>query len=354
VTSSPGARTPAAYRLGSAVGMGESRPAGSIHEDLPGDPARHPLALVAARCCVCGDRGAEPVAVAEDFDYRTSPDSFLTLRCNGCGSVYLSPAPAAQERERIYSSDYAAATGRPVGLSRRLHLRRITRDVAERCNDLRPGARILAVGYGSGLHLQLLEALAGNGWQLDAVGPTSSAAAVRMVHGPESEIHPRELEDLEPAPEAYDLAVLPHTLEYVADPSSTLAALSRLLRPGGRAVVVVNNLASPSFRWFGGRHWGGYDLPRQRRLFTAEALRLLAQQSRLDLTSLSTVASGGTWVRSVRRLLQDWAAPAWLARRFGDDSLLTALSFGLVEGVCQRAGNGALMVAVLQRPEVSE
>jgi SAM-dependent methyltransferase len=353
VTSSPGARTPPAYRLGSAVGTAEARPATSTHEDLPEDPGRHPLVLVAAGCCVCGDRGAEPVAVAEDFDYRTSPDSFLTLRCNGCGSVYLNPAPAEQERERIYSPDYTAATARPAGLPRRLHLRRITRDVAQRCSALGPGARILAVGYGSGLHLQVLDALAGNGRQLEAVGPTP-AAALPVVHGPECEIHPGELEDLEPAPGAYDLALLPHTLEYVSDPSSTLAALSRLLRPGGRAVVVVNNLASPSFRWFRGRHWGGYDLPRQRRLFTAEALRLLAQQSRLDLTSLSTLASGGTWVRSMRRLLQDWAAPAWLARRFGENSLLAALSFGVVEALCQRGGKGALMVAVLQRPEESK
>jgi hypothetical protein len=117
-------------------------------------------------------------------------------------------------------------------------------------------------------------------------------------------------------------------------------------------VIVVNNLASPSFRVFQGRHWGGYDLPRQRRLFTPEALRRLVQRSNLELISLSTLASGGTWVRSIRRLLQDWSAPAWFVHRFGHRSLVAAAGFGALDTVQQLRGRGALMVAVVRRPEV--
>ena len=51
------------------------------------------LSLVPARCCLCEDDDAEPVAVGEDFEYRTSPDSFLAMRCRGCGLIYLILAP---------------------------------------------------------------------------------------------------------------------------------------------------------------------------------------------------------------------------------------------------------------------
>jgi SAM-dependent methyltransferase len=166
------------------------------------------------------------------------------------------------------------------------------------------------------------------------------------------EVHLGQLEDVDLGNEFYDLAFLVHTLEHASDPPATLAALYRILRPGGRAVVVVNNLASPCFRWFRGRHWGGYDAPRQRRIFTTDALRLLARRSGLNLHSLSTLPSGDVWIRSMRRLLHDWGAPAWLEQRFDEDSLMAALGFGMLEAVCQRGGRGGLVVAMLSRPEL--
>lgn len=43
-----------------------------------------PLNLVAVKCCICSNDNSEPVAVGEDFEYRTSPDTFLMVRCQGC------------------------------------------------------------------------------------------------------------------------------------------------------------------------------------------------------------------------------------------------------------------------------
>ena len=341
MTISPGAHVPTANRVEPEVGMAELPPRGSDQADLSSEVARGPLTLVAGSCCVCGDEGAEPVGVVEDFDYRSSPDSFLTLRCSGCGCVYLNLAPAEHERDRIYQS---------TGLPRSRRLRRTIEELARRCGTLAPEARVLDVGCGSGHSLRILRGLARHGWRLEGAEPTK--AAVQMAHIAGCEVHPGRLEDLGLANELYDLAFLVHTLEHASDPTATLAALCRILRPGGRAVVVVNNLASPSFRWFRGRHWGGYDAPRQRRLFTADALRRLARRSGLNLLSLSTLPSGDMWVRSMRRLLQDWGAPAWLERRFGEDALVAGLGFGMLEAVCQRGGKGGLVVAMLSRPEV--
>jgi SAM-dependent methyltransferase len=53
----------------------------------------------------------------------------------------------------------------------------------------------------------------------------------------------------------YDCVLLNENLEYMSDPRTQLADIGRALRPGGRAVVVLNNPASPSFALFGSRHW---------------------------------------------------------------------------------------------------
>lgn len=77
-----------------------------------GSPCRpnhtQPLSLVAVKCCICDVDDAEPIAVGEDFEYRTSPDTFLAMQCRCCGLVYLNPRPAITELDQIYPADYHA------------------------------------------------------------------------------------------------------------------------------------------------------------------------------------------------------------------------------------------------------
>ena len=98
-------------------------------------PARpvstRPLVTEAARCCICGTRDSEPVGVGPDFEYRTSPDSFLAVRCTHCGVVYLDRRPVAAELDRIYPDHYHAFAftedrfGFVYSVRRRLEARRL-------------------------------------------------------------------------------------------------------------------------------------------------------------------------------------------------------------------------------------
>lgn len=67
-----------------------------------------PLKLIYVRCGVCGSDDAEPIGVGEDFEYRTSDDTFLAMCCNSCGLVYLNPRPDVSEFETIYPPNYHA------------------------------------------------------------------------------------------------------------------------------------------------------------------------------------------------------------------------------------------------------
>src|SRR4051812_44935514 len=73
-----------------------------MHEQgSPARPRPGPLSLVPVRCCICQADDGEPLAVGEDFEYRTSPDTFLAMRCPGCGLVSLTPRPSAEALDRI-------------------------------------------------------------------------------------------------------------------------------------------------------------------------------------------------------------------------------------------------------------
>jgi hypothetical protein len=251
------------------------------------------LHLVPATCCACGDEPSEPVAITEDFDLRTSSDTFLALQCLGCGSVFLSLVPGDDSAARVYPAEYRLIQApRLIGAPE-------------------PGTSVLSLG-------------------------------VRVPAGrfgaPGSE-------------GTYDYAVLNLTLEHVAEPTAVLAAVRDALRPGARAVVILHNLGSPAFRFFKGRHWGGYDAPRQRRVLSVQGLKRLADGAGLEMESLSTVAASGPWDRSMRRWCQDWRAPVWLADRFGDRAVLSPALFTALDAVLRLRGRAALMVATLRRPE---
>jgi SAM-dependent methyltransferase len=149
---------------------------------------------------------------------------------------------------------------------------------------------------------------------------------------------------------AYALIMLYDTLEYCADPMAELAEVREYLRPGGRVILALHNLDSPGFTLFAGRHWGGYDFPRQRALYPPRALRLMAGRAGLEVESLSSAPNAACWVDSLHRWLTDWRAPSWLARRFLPSSAVATSVLGLVETPMHWCGRGSIRVVALRRP----
>ena len=88
------------------------RPSGA---DRIGPTDRPRLRLVPAVCALCGVDDADPVGVGQDFEYRTSPDHFLAVRCRRCGLVFLNPRPADEEAGRIYPTTTTRSTSRRPG-----------------------------------------------------------------------------------------------------------------------------------------------------------------------------------------------------------------------------------------------
>src|SRR5581483_9155409 len=155
-----------------------------------------PLTLVPTRCCLCGVEDADPIAVGEDFEYRTSPDSFLAVRCRRCGLVYLNPRPDTRDLGRIYPIDYHAFNfsegqfGLVYKVRRRLEAKRLLAS----CRALGPEARILDVGCGDGFHLELLREYGRPGWTLEGID--ASDRAVEAARGRGLLVHRGSVQDV--------------------------------------------------------------------------------------------------------------------------------------------------------------
>jgi SAM-dependent methyltransferase len=316
----------------------------------PEAPTEAPLQLESVVCCLCGVEDVEPVAVGEDFEYRTCRDSFLMVKCLRCGLHFLNPRPVEKEFSRIYPNDYHAFQfdAEQFGLVYRVR-RRIDLDRLRMwCGGLPKNARILDVGCGDGFHLRMLQSFARPGWSLEGIDADSRAVEAARKSG--LSVSQGRIESMALPTNHYDLVLLIMTIEHVGDPVSFLQRIRELLRPGGKLVIITDNTDSPDYTLFGGRHWGGYHFPRHWNLFSPRTLRLLAEKSDYRVERLATSFSPVNWVYSIRNLLVDYGAPNWLVNQFSLKSALSLAAGTFLDVLLNVLHRGAILFARFQKP----
>lgn len=101
-------------------------------------------------------------------------------------------------------------------------------------SELEPENRVLDVGCGNGTYLAELRRR-----QIDAVGCDLSLGMLEAVDG-----HPHltnaDVTHLPFADDSFDVVLAPHMLYHVDDRARAAQEMRRVLRPGGRSVVVTN------------------------------------------------------------------------------------------------------------------
>jgi 2-polyprenyl-6-hydroxyphenyl methylase / 3-demethylubiquinone-9 3-methyltransferase len=111
------------------------------------------------------------------------------------------------------------------------------------------GHRVLDVGCGGGL---MSEGMARRGAHVLGIDLAPEALAVARLHALEAEIavdyrHIAVEALAESAPAGFDLVTCLEMLEHVPDPAAIVAALARLVRPGGNVIVSTINRNAKAF-----------------------------------------------------------------------------------------------------------
>jgi 2-polyprenyl-3-methyl-5-hydroxy-6-metoxy-1,4-benzoquinol methylase len=208
-----------------------------------------------------------------------------------CGLAWLDPVPVPEEVPRLYASYYTHRTsgeagGRTprdllYGVYRALHsvVAQIV-GLAEEMRlmqqaglgDMQPG-RLLDVGCGDG---GFLDHMRRKGWTAEGSEVDASAAGIARRRG--LTVHLGDLTALDLPSSVYDAITLRHVLEHLPDPRPVFETARRLLRPGGRLVVVTPNIQSLGHQRFG-RAWRGLEPPRHFCLYHPDLLRRLAERA---------------------------------------------------------------------------
>jgi arsenite methyltransferase len=122
--------------------------------------------------------------------------------------------------------------------------RRATREILA----LRPGEDVLDVGSGPGFLAAEMKDEVGPGGRVVGVDPSESMLSLARQYAPAAEFRPGGALELPFEDASFDVVVSTQVLEYVDDVAAALAEARRVLRPGGRALVLDTDWASIVWR----------------------------------------------------------------------------------------------------------
>ncbi len=322
-------------------------------------------------CDWCGERRAEVVLRGRDRAHGL-PGEFAVVRCTRCGLARTDPRPTLAALASADPATYpehqagrgggAAGARPPRGLLRWALVNGRGYPLGRAWGGpLRPAARAAAAVLLAGRRYHIYIPYTGEGRLLDfgcgtgryvarmaaagwrAEGVDADARAVRRAREAGLVVHHGTLPGLDLPAGAFDAVTMWQALEHVPSPKATLAAVVRLLRPGGRLVVVCPRLDSLEARWFG-TWWFALELPRHLWHFTEATLRRHVEGAGLVVERVRSVRRPAVVRRSFAHLAADSgrAVHRALAR--------SRLVAGLVSWTAWLAGRSGQMLLEARRP----
>ena len=246
-------------------------------------------------CSLCGSPGKLLHGGLSDHEFG-APGVWSVRRCTApdCGLAWLDPRPLTAEIGKLYARYYTHtvdsaddgspelrsydSTGAKKLLKQCLAALFFWRRAAFQSdrNYLQgvPPGRLLDVGCGNGLFMGSMARL---GWSAHGIDFDANALMQAQRYAGVTTAQGDLVEQALP-PASFDAIHLGNVIEHLPEPASTLAECHRLLKPGGRLVLITPNIDSLGHRLFG-PDWRGLEAPRHLFLFNGRSLSRLARSA---------------------------------------------------------------------------
>lgn len=166
--------------------------------------------------------------------------------------------------------------------------------------------RVLDVGAGTGDQVAELVRLG-----YDAIGlePNAQAVAIALSRGRPVHHGTAEAPPFEDA--SFDTVILSQVMEHLVDPIAALSSLRRLLRPGGRLIVLTPNVQGVPRRLFG-NEWAHWHPPYHVHLFGRSQLRRAIAQAGYRVEQVATLTPSFWLNMSVQLRRHDSQRTGWV------------------------------------------
>lgn len=267
----------------------------------------------------CGLLWLDPMPIAEDIgsayaNYYTHGDR---IQINSIGPL---KRIGRLMRLGYWASEYNYRPGGETVLAECLGkflylfpIRRREADADVRCLEAIPRGRLLDVGCGSG---EWLIEMRERGWEVEGVDFDEGAVTAAKQRG--LPVRCGSLEEHTLPGSSFDAVTLSHVVEHLSNPIETLAECARILKPGGKLVLMTPNGASLGHRIFK-QSWRGLEPPRHLHLFSMGSMRQALAMAGFETISIDPFIVTSVTYESIL-LWQGWSGfaegtprnwPAW-------------------------------------------
>ena len=222
---------------------------------------------------------------------------------DSCGLVWLDPMPMEEDIAFAYRSYYTHQGEDAIRnfgkmsyqllcgvLSRATGLINEKRAIRTRyLGDQTPG-NMLEIGCGSGDYMKYMKNL---GWRVEGVEIDPAACRCAREENLLT-VHEGTLESAVFPDNGFDAIVMNHVIEHIYNPVELLKECHRIIKPGGRVILITPNIESWGHSQFQ-ENWRGLEPPRHIHIFSPRTMNKMAklanfkrrmlQQQQLMLTS---------------------------------------------------------------------
>ena len=307
-----------------------------------------------------------------------APGIWSLMRCPKCGLVWLNPRPIPEDIGKLYETYHTHSASNQVpklAILRRLIRNSILatrlgytelvdgsfqrmlgrffswitpiREMAElsvMCLNRQKRGKLLDVGCGSGAFLAKIKEL---GWDVVGVEPDRQAVKVAREHFGLN-VYEGMLEEVGFPDNEFNAITMSHVIEHLYNPVSTLKECYRILKPGGRLVIITPNVESLGARLFR-EAWRGWEPPRHLYLFSPSTLQTLTKKAGLKVIQIRTTARSARWMWAASHLIHhNDILPGGSPQKVAPGLRLAGVAFQVMEhGLCiiRNVGEELIMLA---------
>jgi 2-polyprenyl-3-methyl-5-hydroxy-6-metoxy-1,4-benzoquinol methylase len=277
-------------------------------------------------CLLCGEEGLILYKDLKDRLFK-APGIWQLMECSKCELVWINPCPIdigklydeyythqidnfsskQSWRENIKMEILKRELGYPVNVKSGLLIKILSLigPVKEfGCGSVmflgeNEKGRILDIGCGNGSFLAKMRAL---GWECYGVEPDPNSARIaKEFYG--LEVFQGTLEQAKFSNGYFDAITMNHVIEHVSDPIKTLIECWRILKTGGKLVVITPNIKSLGRLVFG-KQWVHWDPPRHLFLFSPKSLCISIKQAGFKVQNLWTISRDAMWVWRTSKIIE--------------------------------------------------
>ncbi|MBI5659778.1 MAG: class I SAM-dependent methyltransferase [Nitrosomonadales bacterium] len=274
----------------------------------------------AAACYVCGTAGF-PIQTGVTDPDGAVPGEWAFRKCANkeCGLVWLDPRPLESELWKAYTAYHThtrdhtdKAEKLALGLANRLArtvlvplwvasgLWRETDCIRHMTLNEMPAGKLLDVGCGGG---RFMNRMRRRGWDAEGIDFDEKATG-KITRRYGMKTYTGDLVACALPGSSYDAITMSHAIEHLYDPENTLKECLRILKPGGKLVVVTPNADSMGAALFGA-FWRGWEPPRHLQIFSVKTLADFLHKAGFNINEIRTSSAGAAVIYRVSRTRQE-------------------------------------------------